>query len=314
MSTPSKYSPCVGIRTCSDYSPFGVELDGRTVSGGYRYGYQGSEKDNEAKGSGNSYTTEFRHLDPRLGRWLNVDPKSNATESTYSGLGNNPNLFNDILGDTIKRTTAFDKEYYNSYIKFSQSKAGKKFIEDFSIGGKYEHVSVVFDVLNYSEAGFSGQTSAFAMPKKPSIIPVALDGIQFTDNSLEFAQNKSTDYYLEFRIQLHPNGNCLDGYNSKELERVKNGAVILHETQHVMLGILGLMNKNIARIPLSYDQHTDMNDSNKEFYWQRVNYWWQFTPIWYNDFKKRQKEESNQSSKQIYTPINYIHEKDQFFY
>ena len=29
MPTPSKPSPCVGIRTCSDYSPFGVELDGR---------------------------------------------------------------------------------------------------------------------------------------------------------------------------------------------------------------------------------------------------------------------------------------------
>ena len=42
-----KPSPCVGIRTCSDYSPFGVELDGRTVSGGYRYGYQGSECDSE---------------------------------------------------------------------------------------------------------------------------------------------------------------------------------------------------------------------------------------------------------------------------
>ena len=74
MPTPSKPSPCVGIRTCSDYSPFGVELDGRTVSGGYRFGYQGSEKDNEFKGDGNSYTTEFRQLDPRLGRWLSVDP------------------------------------------------------------------------------------------------------------------------------------------------------------------------------------------------------------------------------------------------
>ena len=31
-----KTSNRVGIRTCSDYSPFGVELDGRTVSGGYR--------------------------------------------------------------------------------------------------------------------------------------------------------------------------------------------------------------------------------------------------------------------------------------
>jgi RHS repeat-associated protein len=41
---------------------------------GYRFGYQGSEKDNEFKGDGNSYTTEFRQLDPRLGRWLSVDP------------------------------------------------------------------------------------------------------------------------------------------------------------------------------------------------------------------------------------------------
>ena len=56
MPTPSKPSPCVGIRTCSDYSPFGVELDGRTVSlEGYRFGYQGSEKDDEFKGYGNSY-------------------------------------------------------------------------------------------------------------------------------------------------------------------------------------------------------------------------------------------------------------------
>ena len=76
MLTPTKPSPCVGIRTCSDYSPFGVDLDGRTVSNyGYRFGYQGSEKDNEFKGDGNSYTTEFRQLDPRLGRWITCDKK-----------------------------------------------------------------------------------------------------------------------------------------------------------------------------------------------------------------------------------------------
>ena len=53
MRIPLNPSPCVGIRTCSDYSPFGVELDGRTVSGGYRFGFQGSEKDDEFKGDGN---------------------------------------------------------------------------------------------------------------------------------------------------------------------------------------------------------------------------------------------------------------------
>ncbi len=92
----------IGIRICSDYSPFGVELDGRTVRvNGYRFGYQGSEKDDEFKGNGNSYATEFRQLDPRLGRWLSVDPKLNAWESPYVSMGNNPIIYSDFLGDTV---------------------------------------------------------------------------------------------------------------------------------------------------------------------------------------------------------------------
>ena len=73
----------VGIRTCSDYSPFGVELDGRTVSGGYRYGFQVYEGDSELKGQGNSYTTEFRQYDPRIVRWLTLDPVRHESHSPY---------------------------------------------------------------------------------------------------------------------------------------------------------------------------------------------------------------------------------------
>ena len=68
------HSHRVGIRTCSDYSPFGVELDGRTVSGGYRFGFQNQEKDNEIKGEGNSIHYTFRMHDPRVGRFFCVDP------------------------------------------------------------------------------------------------------------------------------------------------------------------------------------------------------------------------------------------------
>lgn len=94
------HSHSVGIRTCSDYSPFGVELDGRTVSGGYRFGFQGSEKDNEFKGDGNSYTTEFRQLDPRLGRWLSVDPLvlKYPDFSPYNFCKNSPIIFVDPDG------------------------------------------------------------------------------------------------------------------------------------------------------------------------------------------------------------------------
>src|SRR5690554_2585098 len=68
----------------------------------YFYGYQGSEKTDEIKGSGNHYTTFFRELDPRLGRWWSIDPKANASESPYVSMSNNPLFFTDPLGDTVK--------------------------------------------------------------------------------------------------------------------------------------------------------------------------------------------------------------------
>ena len=43
---------------------------------GYRYGFNGQEKDNEISGTGNSYSFTYRIQDPRLGRFLSVDPLS----------------------------------------------------------------------------------------------------------------------------------------------------------------------------------------------------------------------------------------------
>lgn len=67
-----------GIRQSSDYSPFGVQLSGRNfVKSGAkegRFGYQGSEEDDELKGEGNSVNYTFRMHDPRLGRFFAIDP------------------------------------------------------------------------------------------------------------------------------------------------------------------------------------------------------------------------------------------------
>lgn len=40
----------------------------------YRYGFQNQEKDDEAKGEGNQIEFSFRIYDPRVGRFLSVDP------------------------------------------------------------------------------------------------------------------------------------------------------------------------------------------------------------------------------------------------
>ncbi len=44
------------------------------IGGGYRYGFNGMEKDDEVKESGNSLSFALRIYDPRLGRFLSVDP------------------------------------------------------------------------------------------------------------------------------------------------------------------------------------------------------------------------------------------------
>ena len=94
----------VGLTQVSDYSPFGVQLDGRTMENGeYRYGFNGMEMDDEIKGKGNSYTTHFRQYDPRVGRWLSIDPKARKYPATspYVFSANSPNIFTDPGGDTL---------------------------------------------------------------------------------------------------------------------------------------------------------------------------------------------------------------------
>ncbi len=68
----------------------------------YRFGFNGQEKDDEITGvTGSHYTTHFRALDSRIGRWWSVDPKSSQLpwQSPYVTMGNNPIRMVDPDGD-----------------------------------------------------------------------------------------------------------------------------------------------------------------------------------------------------------------------
>ena len=177
----------VCIRNVSDYSPFGVSLDGRTIEGdGYRYGYQGSERDDEAKGRGNSYTTFYRQLDPRVGRWFSVDPlfSKYPAQSPYLSYLNNPVIFSDNNGDSIalcgnifERITLLvtlqkltndklilknGRVYISSYGTMNsnkQLKTGTKLISEMISNKNFVKIAVNLDKrnMNYGLSGYPGE-------------------------------------------------------------------------------------------------------------------------------------------------------------
>jgi RHS repeat-associated protein len=89
-TTPASVSFLADVIQITDYSPFGVQLDGRNLvkseAAKSRFGYQNQERDDEIKGSGNSVNYTFRMHDPRLGRFMSIDPLSRnyPWNSTYA--------------------------------------------------------------------------------------------------------------------------------------------------------------------------------------------------------------------------------------
>ena len=90
------------VITSSDYYPFGMLMPGRNYAANktYRYGFNGKENDNEIKGEGNQQDYGMRVYDPRIGRFLSVDPlaASYPWYTPYQFAGNRPVIAIDLDG------------------------------------------------------------------------------------------------------------------------------------------------------------------------------------------------------------------------
>ncbi|WP_459209978.1 RHS repeat domain-containing protein [Aquimarina rhabdastrellae] len=83
--------------SATDYYPFGMTMPNKNIDGGYRYTYQGQEKDYET----GKEAFEERIWDSRIVRWLSPDPAGKG-DSPYIGMYNNPLKYIDIKGrDTL---------------------------------------------------------------------------------------------------------------------------------------------------------------------------------------------------------------------
>ena len=88
------------IAVATDRYPFGLAMAGRELERvKWRYGYQSDFAEEDEETGWNSF--ELREYDPIIGRFLTVDP-AQYVGSPYVGMGNNPVMYTDPRGDTVR--------------------------------------------------------------------------------------------------------------------------------------------------------------------------------------------------------------------
>jgi RHS repeat-associated protein len=129
-------------------------LNAYQLSSGYRYSFNGMESDKEVKGEKNSYTTEFRQYDPRVGRWLSIDPLTKAHESVYVAFANSPLFITDIGGaDTSfadDNTRKFVMKFVTPELKKNGELKKKQKYYDPEYAKKFQQLVESEDMFNFT--------------------------------------------------------------------------------------------------------------------------------------------------------------------
>ena len=110
------------------YEPFGSLLPGRNYSSdSYRWGFNGIRKDDEVYGAtGTSYDFGARMYDPRVGRWLSLDPLARKYPgwSPYTYCIGNPILLVDHQGKEPTKAQAGTVEGFVAYLNNTRTRMG----------------------------------------------------------------------------------------------------------------------------------------------------------------------------------------------
>lgn len=164
------------VLTAQDYYPFGMLQPGRNWNlGAYRYGFNGKENDNEVKGEGNQQDYGMRVYDPRIGKFLSVDPlmKDYPWNSTYAFAEND--VIRSIDLDGLEKVLAIYETVKPGISKIHITRVGniaEKKLENMQIkfldGSKNDQSKYLLRVLNdVYVTGFEDKSEANDI--KPSL-------------------------------------------------------------------------------------------------------------------------------------------------
>ncbi|MEE3485611.1 MAG: hypothetical protein VZQ98_14980 [Bacteroidales bacterium] len=129
------------VVSLSDYYPFGMTMPGRSYDAGYRYGFQGQDRERELWGGEASFF-KYRISDNRLGRFFSVDPLSSKFPWNSSYAFSENRLIDgvemegleyvsaaDFGENNLKGTPTVDHPYYYSFEKYRDPKTLNKIFD-----------------------------------------------------------------------------------------------------------------------------------------------------------------------------------------
>jgi RHS repeat-associated protein len=149
------------VKNSNTKTAFGSLMPQRSfASEGYRFGFNGHEKDDEIKGSGNHISFNDFGYDPRTGRRWRTDPafKEYPSISPYAGFGNNPLIFTDPDGKRLyfvggAGNDAIGWNYINRFKNIFTSKGIEGFTRINASGGTNKDIAFTASYKNFSHVG-----------------------------------------------------------------------------------------------------------------------------------------------------------------
>jgi RHS repeat-associated protein len=132
------------IASLSDYYSFGMNIDARTATDTYRYGFNGMEKDDE--NFEGAYDFGARIYNSRIGRWLSVDP------SAYKYVGWSP--YNFVLDNPIKYIDPDGRDPIRAGIKININPTRMSIIHSNSDADNFDKTIYDLELYNNADDGF----------------------------------------------------------------------------------------------------------------------------------------------------------------
>ncbi|MBN8683593.1 MAG: hypothetical protein J0L99_13175 [Chitinophagales bacterium] len=149
------------------YYPFGMEMEGFAGGGTNMYRFNGIERMDFF--NVNIESAFYRSYDVALGRWWQADPKPTVQQSVYTGMGNNPVLLSDFLGDTVVYANSNIQRFVENYTnKTYVNKKGK--VKD---NTDYDPAfAAIIDLLDKSTQKFTFTDDANKMNAKDAVAEI----------------------------------------------------------------------------------------------------------------------------------------------